>query len=124
MINENKLIEEIKKLFISPTTPDGSNDFDKNIHAYDEGLNDALTVIENQPKVDEWILIKDRLPEEAGLYLIMVKRSETQSHVSLDFYTGDYDEPHKYWTAHTDEEVVAWLSYPKPPKLEEVKEND
>ena len=53
LIDEKKLIEEIKKMSISPNTLGGSSEIDKNIFAYDECLVDVLKVINEQPKVGE-----------------------------------------------------------------------
>lgn len=64
MIDENKLIEEIRKMFKPLTTADGSSYIDELIQAHNETLYDVLKTIEEQPKVNEWIPVKERFPEE------------------------------------------------------------
>lgn len=116
MVDEYTLIETLnrQKIFL---TFENSNPIDE---GFNYGIDRAIQLISAQQKIGEWFLVKDKLPEEVGLYLVLVKRSETQSHISLDFYEGTFSESNKRWMAHTNEEVVAWFLHPKPPKLEEV----
>ena len=53
MIDEKKLIEEIKSMVRSLLTPDGTAWFDDAIQAHNETIVDVLNTIEQQPKVGE-----------------------------------------------------------------------
>lgn len=68
MIDEKELIEKIEKMVIPLSTPDGSESIDIGINGYNECLVDVLETIKAQPKVGEWIPVKDRLPEEKKFY--------------------------------------------------------
>lgn len=68
MIDENKLIEEIRNMVLPLTIPEID---DGTTLAYNEALADVLNTIEEQPKVDGWIPVEERLPfkpKEGGLY--------------------------------------------------------
>ena len=60
MIDENKLIEEIKSMVRPLLTPDGTAYFDDAIQAHNETIIDVLNAIEQQPKVGEWIYFTSR----------------------------------------------------------------
>lgn len=51
MIDEKKLIEEIRKCVMSQITPDGSIPYDRDIQFYNEAIVDVLGIIEEQPKI-------------------------------------------------------------------------
>ena len=60
MIDENKLIEDLKKSKTIVVFED-SNPIDK---AFNDGIDKAINLIKQQSKVCEWIAIEEELPEE------------------------------------------------------------
>lgn len=69
MIDEKKLVEEIQGMIVIQTSPDGRNREDELINSYNEAIFDLLKIIEEQPKVNEWIPVEERLPEKEGYYI-------------------------------------------------------
>lgn len=63
MIDEKKLIEEMKNMALPLTISDIRAWSDGTTQAYNEALVDVLTAIEEQPKVGEWIPVEERLPD-------------------------------------------------------------
>ena len=121
MIDEKKLVEEIKKMTRPLTTADGSAEVDVCIHSYDEALYDVLNVIQELPREDEWISVEERMPN----YLQKV----------LVTYIGYFDEKRHcddvayreisgQWMWALDDtrvgvEIIAWMPLPEPYQGEE-----
>jgi len=61
VIDEKKLVEEIQGMIAIQTSPDGRNREDELINSYNEAIFDLLKIIEEQPKVNEWIPVEERL---------------------------------------------------------------
>lgn len=57
MIDEKKLIEELKKRV-------------RTKRSTMEIIRDIIPLIESQPKVGEWIPCRERLPDESGTYIV------------------------------------------------------
>lgn len=88
------------------------------VKGYDIGIiNEALeqqqAEIEKLKKAQEWISVKDELPDDDGGFLTMVKDDD-------DLYIHYFicEEEIKYWT--TSQDVTHWQPLPEPPK--EVKD--
>ena len=67
-------------------------------------------------RVQEWISVDDRLPEEDGYYLCCIKSSLFPDRVYIDILEcdkGSFEEGHIY----TDT-VTHWVPLPEPPKGE------
>lgn len=64
MIDEKKLIEEIKSMVRSLLTPDGTAWLDYAIQVHNETIVDVLNAIERQPKVNEWFQVEVVRPAE------------------------------------------------------------
>lgn len=67
-------------------------------------------------RVQEWISVEDRLPEEDGYYLCCIKSSLFPDRVYIDILECDkssFEEGHIY----TDT-VTHWMPLPEPPKGE------
>lgn len=89
-------------------------------------------VIEAAPTLDyvpqkQWISVKDRLPEESAIYLVVVKEkyvfeSQWNYHVDAASNYGDYIDD--YWDTFIDWDegqevhVTHWMPLPKLPKEE------
>lgn len=118
MIDEKKLIEEIRNMVLPLTTPDGSDCNDGTIQAYNEALLDILTAIEEQPKFGRWILIEERLSDKAGKYLVTYHpcywdNVEEDVFVGIDNFVGK-----TFWSRRKYQKVIAWMPLPKPYKRE------
>ena len=71
-------------------------------------------MIDAMPTVGGWISVKDRLPEENGVYLVFVARGYVEFYTLLD----------KTWFSSTfnicdDGFVTHWKPLPEPPKEED-----
>lgn len=94
-----------------------------------DALNIADVLIANGVTVQEWISVKDRLPDETGRYLAVKKRiapdelggSRTDI-VILRFFVDDgFRMPTHIpdWiNEEINEEVTHWMPLPQPPKGE------
>ena len=135
MIDEKKLIEEIKSMVRPLFTPDGTAWADVAIQAHNKTIVDVLNAIEQQPKVGEWI------PIEVAWIPIEVARPAECEHVQvsyIDYNTGEclcdgiaylYNGLW-YWQDFDPEyedpvcvEITAWRPLGEP-YMEEQKESD
>ena len=69
------------------------------------------TLIAHGVTVQEWISVKDRLPEEEGLYLVAVVNDHERRYSKTAWYHG-----HGNWFLH--QKVTHWQYLPQPPKGE------
>ena len=111
MIDEKKLIEELKQ---------------SGMIADNEYGNAMVDMIENQPKIGEWIPCSERLPEGENQKVIVSAiwdgyESTTQSY----FYHGKfYNKPYyqipagEIQESYTGDKVVAWQHLPAPYEFE------
>lgn len=119
MIDEKKLIEEIKSMVRPLLTPDGTSLFDGAIQAHNKTIVDVLNAIEQQPKVGEWIPVEKGLPEHNRAYpyyeinLVTIENGN----VCLGVYRSDDKE----WLTRMSEgetvysnkhKVIAWMPLP------------
>lgn len=94
MIDENKLVEKIEKMQmqIDVYRSDGLLSF--------LILDNFKSIVEEQPKVNEWIPVEERLPDEDGEYLVYCSFEEDKS-VGEDKECG-------YWIANYDTDMEAF----------------
>ena len=121
MIDEKKLIEDIEKEIEFAMKC--------NMPAMVAGMRQIASVIEEQPKISEWIPCSERLPEmhredmeaEGEYYVISDSVIITDGErVSISEYEID-DGDRRGWLAHDFEEiedVIAWMPLPEPYKGE------
>lgn len=121
MIDEKKLIEEIKSMIRPLLTPDGTVRFDDAIQAHNETLVDVLNTIERQPKVGEWIEVEEELPEENEYVDITVLCKDEYIE-----YQHDTDVARYYCQMWLDGHgmpiignVIAWKPRPEPYRKEQ-----
>lgn len=94
MINEKKLIEQLKQYN------------SKNIVAI--GIIDIISILNEQPKVGEWIPVSERLPEKDGWYLETVVCGVVKR-------TGFGLLKNGIWEHFEDGiETIAWQPLPEP----------
>ena len=87
-------------------------------------IDDALSELDSAPTVDtelvqQWISVKDRLPEVGKVVLAFGTRSAT---------TGMFQGINKrndlwWWKGHTIKHVSHWMPLPEPPKEENDNED-
>ena len=67
--------------------------------------------------VQEWISVKDRLPEDRGYYLVayLDKYNESTS-IALDFYVNC--GAGEWWSNEFTHNITHWMPLPQPPKGE------
>ena len=87
-------------------------------HTEDEYI--AETLLDNSVTVQEWISVKDRLPDKDGSYLILNKRkyifdAEYESiYKSFGCWHEFIDGAGNEWIAY--KEITHWMPLPQPPK--------
>ena len=85
----------------------------------DDNVEQAEYLIEHGVTVQEWISVKDRLPEKHDRFICTYKfnsNSEMQFVGVLDYYASD-QYPH--WQHESAGVIVThWMPLPKPPKGE------
>lgn len=132
MIDEKKLIEEIEKeieFAVKCNMPD--------IVA---GMRQIASIIENQPKIGEWIPCSERLPDDGDVrfYMCAVENHEEdppmfcqyEEEYGFGFWNDIYDE-HTLGFVDSEfktneelgyEKVVAWMALPEPYRPEKESE--
>ena len=118
MIDEKKLIEELRKYADELGTIRGEIELAN-------GVLKAISIINEQPKVGEWILAKNRLPNEeefekyycrnhyAAEFIVMIKGANKPTSLY-------YKEEVWFDDDNNDYDVIAWQPLPEP---YEVKDN-
>ena len=116
MIDEKKLVKEIcNTACIVPK-------FETNelLNAYLLGLNAkqicVMDLIANQPKVNEWIPVKDRLPDKPGSYRVTCLYADKWYRVKDDLFYSD--KTWGYDNIHRERKVIAWKEIEEPYKGE------
>ena len=123
MIDEKKLIEEIKQYHESINPKYISK-------LVDAEIEDILDIINSQPKVGEWIPCKERLPQDGREVLVCVELSKEQTHIIVGFYIGEWldsqgdsiEEGYKGYKEcfpNSYSNVIAWQELPEPYKGEQ-----
>lgn len=121
MIDENRLIEEIKK---SRDNNIHLTDMSKTSHIQEH--NHLIAIVLKQPKVNEWIPIEERLPELAGYRCLATIENKYGQRKVADVFTnyGMYGVS-PFWLSNAKEidlsvwKVIAWQPLPKPYEVEE-----
>ena len=107
-IEDTNLIEEIESLGVSV----GGKDIFP-----DEAKQSVLRVIREQPTINQWISVEERLPEN-GRYIAYVKK-EHHGVYKRDVFDLWYEDGDWYLDAHSvlfRGHVTHWMPLPEPPK--------
>lgn len=106
LISKSKLIKEIKDVGISQYLNDDGTMSDT------YGSTTVMDYIENQPTVNQWIDVKDRLPTDDEDVLVYMGDGK-ERRVVLGWYW--WEEWHTYDENYLDDdyEVVAWMPLPE-----------
>lgn len=112
MIDEKKLIEELRKYADELGTVRGEIELAN-------GVLKAISIINEQPKVGEWIPVEERMPKHDGEYLIQAINDCEGIYIAV----SSYDSQYKSFSSDgvEDDNAIAWMDLPK---MYEVKEND
>lgn len=110
MIDDKQLIEELRKYADELGTVRGEIELAN-------GVLKAISIINEQPKVGEWIPIEDRLPKNGGAYLITAINDCGGVYMDVSYYDSQY----KIFSCDgtDDDNAIAWMDLPK---MYEVKE--
>lgn len=121
MIDEKKLIEEIKKMFVSLTTADGSAEVDVCIHSYDEALYDVLNIIQELPIEDEWIPVEERMPDYMQKVLVTYVGWDDGKYYcdGVAFYNFSSRWMWALDSSYVDVKIISWMPLPEPYQGEE-----
>ena len=87
--------------------------FGKGVDCVNHNIADHL--IANGVTVQEWISVKERLPEKKGAFLVCTKHDfyGTQNVAKARFCDGEWNGTGGIWS-----NVTHWMSLPEPPKGE------
>nr|DAP07799.1 MAG TPA: Protein of unknown function (DUF551) [Caudoviricetes sp.] len=117
MIDENKLIEKIESMQ-TPLDKNTSNGLLSFLL-----LDNFKDIVKKQPKVNEWIPVEERLPEENGYYIVTAPSCINEEMTTMELYFDDGK-----WLINEGDEIfyyeksiIAWMPLPKPYE-KEVKE--
>ena len=102
MIDEKRLLEVLEKNFYGIG-----------------GVEVLKQIINEQPKVGEWIPVEERMPKHDGEYLIQAINDCEGIYIAV----SSYDSQYKSFSSDgvEDDNAIAWMDLPK---MYEVKEND
>ena len=94
-----KRSDAIKEIMDLPNCENGySGTYDKQT---------IIVAIEDVPTVNQWIKCSDRLPQEAGEYLIAVEMMDGSYEADMDIFNG------KKWRYAKRRDVIAWMPLPQ-----------
>ena len=107
------------------------NDIDGCVHRRKEIIADRL--ISNGVTVQEWISVKDRLPENNGPYLVTINSFGGRKYIDVRWFAKDGEAVDEYelagqenvwyyydseWGCISVDSITNWMPLPQPPKGE------
>ena len=106
LIDADALLNELGDIWNIPKDWDGD---------IDETCETAFDVIENAPTVEAkpvgWIPCSEKLPEEAGFYIVTKRQKSGEIQVALGSYRPLFNE----WSGNGNfKDVLAWMPLPEP----------
>lgn len=104
MIDEKKLIEELRKYADELGTVRGEIELAN-------GVLKAISIINEQPKVGEWVPVEDRLPKNGGAYLITAINDCGGVYMDVSYYDSQYKS--FSYDGVEDDNAIAWMDLPK-----------
>ena len=123
MINENRLIELLEDEILridTESTPGCGNLYGRDASVMRNTLNYVIDLINEQPKVNEWIPIKENEPSCNGQYLMFVriynKYGSEDKYIVADYYDGLFDVYPYIEVKNCEVEVLAWQPLPEFPE--------
>lgn len=103
MIDENRLIEEVEDMMCPFQFADETREW---------ALKDVIEVIEEQPKVGEWIPVEERLPKQS-LNSVIGWDAYRERCCFVQYYMNEW-----ILGNHETVKIVAWMPLPEPYKKE------
>lgn len=113
---------------------DAIEELQQNIEQYKLYLQDAINDLRSaHEKEQKWISVTERLPEEAGSYLVAVHQDDIENAEGYSLVLDAWYNPKTYpfttvgWTLLNEwydltprlrEEITHWMYLPEPPKEE------
>ena len=119
-----KLVELLTEAFFDYNHGKGDGYIPKNF---------ADHLVANGVTVQEWISVKDRLPENDGSYLVTINSFGGRKHINVRWFAKDGEAVNEYelagqenvwyyydseWGYISIDSVTHWMPLPKPPKGE------
>ena len=123
MIDEKRLIELLEEEILridTESTPGCGNLYGRDASVMRNTLNFVIDLINEQPKVNEWIPIKENEPSCNGQYLMFVriynKYGSEDKYIVADYYDGLFDVYPYIEVKNCEVEVLAWQPLPEFPE--------
>lgn len=108
MIDENRLIKKLERLQKIVFT------YNFNVaHVCDNLLCEIKDFINEQPKINEWIPVEERLPKHNGEYLVTAINESGGIYMAVAIYDSQY----KTFCSSgdgDDDNAIAWQPLPEP----------
>ena len=77
----------------------------------------ADRLIANGVTVQEWIPVKDRMPENSGFYLVLHQdKYDRSASIAIDYYV--MCGAGEWWANEFTHNITHWMPLPEPPKGE------
>lgn len=114
MIDEKKLIEDLKKNNFDVLMSDAE------CFGLEKCTENIIELINEQPKVGEWIPCSERFPEESGTYIV----NAIENHI-VHVTFAKWMPRMKRWNLSGNRsywKVTAWMPLPKPYRPEKESE--
>jgi cupin superfamily acireductone dioxygenase involved in methionine salvage len=118
-----KMIKVIEKCSCAYTPCDSECAQCSNVEMYEDNINHiARTLYEAGYRKQEWISVEERLPEEGGTYLIVLKEKyesekEWRYHVDAASFIFDWDCIFHDWDEGQEIHITHWMPLPEAPKM-------
>ena len=113
MIDENKLIEKLETMIADVPISYVKDENHDRLNAYLHALSRVISNVKNQPKVNEWIPVEERLPEES-LNSVIGWDAYRERCVFVQYYMNDW-----ILGNHEYVKIIAWMPLPEPYRKED-----
>lgn len=121
MIDENRLIELLEDEILridTESTPGCGNLYGRDASVMKNTLNFVIDLINEQPKVGEWIPVEEREPSCSCMCLTWVKAKTTyrqyEKCVLSHYYDGFFDVFPYIDDEPNEVQILAWMLLPEP----------
>lgn len=110
MIDEKKLIEDLKIQFDAIYREDGELLYSDHVIVKDD-VDAIIELVNSQPQVGEWIPVSERLPETDDLMLVSCRTKKGVNSVNRAYCSNG-----AWHGSGSMSGVVAWMPLPEPYK--------
>lgn len=108
MIDEKKLIQDLETMISAAPISYVEDENHDRLNAYLDALTRVILKVKNQPKVDKWIPVGERLPEPS-LNSVIGWDAYRERCVLVQYYMNDW-----ILGNHESVKIVAWMPLPEP----------